>query len=244
MRSSIWSAVFGLLIGVSALIAWRESRLAQDARLRLASVAPPADPTALRRQRDSLRSELATDAELAAWRSAAQAAAALEAEVSQRERSAEPPAAPVSKPPTRASRWTDRGALTPAAALESVLWAATQGEVTRLAGMLSLDPEARRMAETLFARLPEDTRAKYGSAEAVVALMIAGRMPMSYRSLSVLEQTTGSDGSMTVRTRLQRLNGSERTSNFRMRYAPGGWQLVVPPEVMAEFVRTLAGPAG
>ena len=74
--------------------------------------------------------------------------------------------------------WQNRGQATPAAALETALWAAAGGELGALQAMLHLDDAVRAKAEALRARLPAMSRAAYPNAETLLAAFATKSLPL------------------------------------------------------------------
>lgn len=78
---------------------------------------------------------------------------------------------------TSATDWKNVGRASPAAMLETALWAAVGGDIDALAETLCLDGPARSKAEEILAQLPENVRQQYPTPETLVALFTAKDMP-------------------------------------------------------------------
>ena len=126
------------------------------------SGAQSSDLTTLREEIAALRKSTQALTQLAA---AAQAATAL--------KNMSEAASSVATNLIPSSAWKNAGKATPEAATETVLWAALGGDVDTLSNSVVFTPTAREKAEAWFGSLPESTRQQYGSAEKVMALIIA-----------------------------------------------------------------------
>jgi hypothetical protein len=140
-----------------------------------------------------------------------------------------------------AGNWIYGGNATPRATIESVLWAASHGDVERLAGLLGFTDEARTKAESLFSQLPAASRQEYGSPESVVATLLAGSFPKDATAMTIVGSQAG-DQSADISMRVDHAAGGPRTNKFSLRRAPDGWQLMIPPSIMTGFEKTLLGP--
>jgi hypothetical protein len=139
-----------------------------------------------------------------------------------------------------AKDWMYAGNQTPGDAIESVLWAASHGDVDRLASLLSFSPEVRAQADALYLGLPAASQQEYGSPEKVVATMLAGNFPKDASAMTVLSDKQW-DEDAAISMSVDHSEGKSRTNVFRFHHAPGGWQLLVPANVMADFETTLLG---
>lgn len=137
-----------------------------------------------------------------------------------------------------AASWRNVGQATPADTLQSVLWAALTGETEKLVSMIAFDAESKAVAQALYDSLPLETRAQYGSVERVIAVMMAGRMPLHFRSLAMIEQTEKSDGDVSARFKLQS-KGAAKEITFSFQRDASGWRLSVPASVIVRFQRSL-----
>lgn len=137
-----------------------------------------------------------------------------------------------------AADWRNAGRATPSSAAETLLWAATGGDVNVLAAALQLEGSARTKAEELYARMPEATRAEYGSADKLMALFIA-KDAAEIGAMQVLTENVRGDDAL-VRIRLQNAEGKTKEEGFPMRRAADGWRLIVPDKAVEKYARTLA----
>jgi hypothetical protein len=136
--------------------------------------------------------------------------------------------------------WTYAGNQTPRAAIESVLWAASHGDVDKLAGLLGFSPEVRAQADAMYSSLPAASQQEYGSTEKVVATLLAGNFPKDASAMTILSDREW-DEDAAISMSVDHSEGKSKTNVFRFHHAPGGWQLLVPANMMVDFATTLQG---
>lgn len=146
---------------------------------------------------------------------------------------------------------TDAGTATPEDTLSTLLWAANTAEITIIADTLTLSPEAAQKAETLFARLPEQRRAEYGSVERLLALLL-GSAPVVVH-LEVLGNQPGAvdpifgldlphePATRTLEVRLTYADGRMRENTMLFRQTPEGWRWLIVPGMIDKFGSVLTG---
>ncbi len=141
---------------------------------------------------------------------------------------------------TLAAEWTYSGRESPRGSFESVLWAASHADVERLAGLIDFAAGAGPVADALFANLPPAARQEYGSAQKVVATLVAGSFPKDAAAMTVLgENISGADAQLAFR--IDHADGTVRTNLYQFRRSGDGWRLLVPTSVMADYEQTLVG---
>jgi hypothetical protein len=153
------------------------------------------------------------------------------------------PAAPETEPSELLAKdWANAGRETPRAAIESVLWAASRGDVEHLAALLGFKPDVREQVDAMYAKLPEASQRNFGSAEAVIATMLAGNFPKDASSMKVLaDQQWGEDAAIAMS--VGHSDGQTRVNQFTFHKAADGWQLMVPASVIEGYQEMLAsGP--
>jgi len=131
------------------------------------------------------------------------------------------------------------GKATPEASTQTALWAAVNGDVDALAGSLMFTASAQKKADAWFATLPEATRQQYGSAEKVVALMIA-KDADSLTGMQVIGQQEVGPDNVGVRVRLAGADGKTKDDTLFMHRSADGWKMVLPDPVLEKFARQLA----
>lgn len=130
------------------------------------------------------------------------------------------------------------GRATPAAALETALWAATGGDVDMLANTLVLDPEARTKAEQILAALPAATRSQYRTAEHLVAALTVKDIPLN--GLFIMAPKKEDPTGTRILARMPTQDGKSRTVAISLRQNGDEWRLVVPPGAVEKYGRMLA----
>jgi hypothetical protein len=150
-------------------------------------------------------------------------------------------------PPTQVGRtlvaaeWKNSGRATPSAALESSLWAATSGEVDRLAETLVLESGAWDRAKALLLGLPDADRARYGSPERLIALFTAE--DLSVNALQVLKQTEISDQHAKLAVKLNYSGGEASDAQLSAMKFGDGWRLLVPEAAAEKYLAKLKAAA-
>ncbi len=141
--------------------------------------------------------------------------------------------------PVPAADWAYAGRASPLATFESVLWTASHGDVDRLASLLDFATDARTRAEALFDRLPPAAQQQYGSAQKVIAMLLAGSFPKDASAMTMMGDSQGEQGAA-LTIRIDHSDGVFHQNVYQFSRAPDGWQLVVPTSVMADYEKTLA----
>jgi hypothetical protein len=92
---------------------------------------------------------------------------------------------------------------------------------------LVLDKDARTKAEALLASLPESVRAKYGSAERMMAMMQLNMQP-TVTAMRVLSQDQTDPDTTIIHTQWQGADGQLGQNDWTLRRAQEGWRLLIP----------------
>lgn len=135
--------------------------------------------------------------------------------------------------------WRNVGQKNPAAAFETVLWAAASGEVQELAAGLELDASTRDAAAVIFNRLPPALQREVGTPEQLVALLTARDVPLG--SAWILGQFDMRPDETRLVAQLADPEGKKRDLLFTLREREGRWRLVVPSQVMTKYTAFLQG---
>src|ERR1022692_1440280 len=114
--------------------------------------------------------------------------------------------------------WTYAGRASPRAALRSVLWAASHGDVDHLADLLGFAPDVRAQAESLYAQLPAASQQEYDRPEKVVATLLAGSFPKDASAMTLLTGTQLGEAAV-VAMRVDHSDGQSRTNGFLLQRA-------------------------
>jgi RNA polymerase sigma factor (sigma-70 family) len=125
-----------------------------------------------------------------------------------------------------AADWNNVGIATPATAFETWNWAKSRGDVDTLAKTLVLDPDAKTKADTLYASLPESIRAKYGSAERMMATMQMNTKPIV--AAQVISQDQVDVDNVIVHTQWQYPDGELGQNAWSLHLEQDGWRIRIP----------------
>lgn len=137
--------------------------------------------------------------------------------------------------------WKNAGSATPAASLETVLWAAAGGDIDALVRHLAFDPDVKARAEALFRSLPAETQAQYGSPERLVASLAAKSVPLG--SAKIVDLKTTKDGDVLLAAQLSQPPGkTTRHALFYMRQEGAEWKLAVRQGVIEKYAELLTKP--
>jgi hypothetical protein len=139
-----------------------------------------------------------------------------------------------------AREWVYAGRATPRAAIESVLWSAERGDVEQLTSLLGFSEANRERVDALFSRLPPAMQQEYGSAERVVATLMAGSFPKDASAMTIVGDDQGTEDS-SVSMRVDHADGQVRTNVFSFHRTDAGWQLLVPESVLNGYETILRG---
>ena len=134
-----------------------------------------------------------------------------------------------------ANSWVNSGFTTPTSALQTAEWATVNRNTNALLKSVGLEPEARALADEIFARMPESMREKYGSVDAILVdwRLKLDNSTVAYRVLSQTEQ--GPDDATLVIQR-QYTDGRVRENSTQFyRDETGAWRQVMPRGVMAKL---------
>ena len=136
-------------------------------------------------------------------------------------------------------QWKNAGHATPAAALETALWAASVGEVNVLAELLSIDPVVRSKVNVMMVRLPETLRREYDTPERFVALLTARAVPLGAAQIQNVNTNGSTDTRLTAV--LRDTDQRQRTASVMLRQEGQAWKLLVPGEAIERYAAMLRG---
>lgn len=182
----------------------------------------------LQREHDRLQSLQPTDWELDHLRRDANARELSAAAAPAQPIEPKPAPIPALEPGTwaQAAAWKNCGRATPEAALETMLWASAGGELGELKGVLEFDDASRIHAAAMLANLPEIDRRQYTAPEDLLALVVAGNVPLD--SAQIVARQHVSDNEVLAYVRLKDPAGVTRQVCLTLHRAPDGWKLRVP----------------
>jgi hypothetical protein len=140
-----------------------------------------------------------------------------------------------------ASAWKNAGRATPTAAFESVLWAATHGDIDALIGMLDFRAGgADRKLEELFAGLPAEVRAQYGSPEKMFATLLATQISPAVAAMGVFPQEDpGAKNATKIVVHLEGPEGRQKDMTYGFVRYPDGWRFFVQSLMVASYAQLL-----
>ncbi|MEO6003240.1 MAG: hypothetical protein ABIZ04_10215 [Opitutus sp.] len=138
------------------------------------------------------------------------------------------------------SAWKNAGRATPAAVLQTVLWAAAGGDLDALTQTLFLDAKVKAQADRIFAGLPDGIRQQYGSAERLIALLTAKDVPLG--AMQPLEEKAFGPNDVAIAVRLQSPEGKTTAVVLTAHRVDDGWRLKVPASALQKYVNALQRP--
>lgn len=154
------------------------------------------------------------------------------------ESSAEPPGSLKTGTWAPSTDWRNCGRSSPESAVETALWAASGGDLNTLKESLYLGDEARSKAEAILANLPDDARRQYASPEDLLALIVAGNVPLDSALIVARQQNEADD--VTEYVRLRDSQGRTRQVFLSLRKGQDGWRLSVPANTLAPIAKVAA----
>jgi hypothetical protein len=136
----------------------------------------------------------------------------------------------------RLEHLTDAGRATPAAALQTLLWAALKGDDAQLASVISLSRTTREQASALLVNLPAQVRSTW-TPEKLGALFFTGFC--TEMTGAAINNVTISDANhATIAVRFT--NGSkEVVLPLSVETGDGGWQVMLPEKAIDAIQRRL-----
>lgn len=140
---------------------------------------------------------------------------------------------------TPATAWKNQGQATPEAAVETMLWAAAGGDVRTLKDTLVLAPDAQSKAKDLLATLPTTTGQSFASPEDLMALLVAGNVPLD--SAQVVAKQMNQDGQVIEYLRLKDSDGRTRQVYLTLQELSGNWRLTVPASALDQMAQGQSG---
>lgn len=138
---------------------------------------------------------------------------------------------------------SNRGGASAFDAFETILWAATGGEVGELEKWIAFSPEATEAAARFFETLPPEMRAEFPDARRLIATMMASRLPLNIAQAELLESRMLDSGGASLRLRITRAGPAAKTRELQLGFqrSAAGWQLLVPREIIEGYQYLLIG---
>lgn len=134
--------------------------------------------------------------------------------------------------------WSDAGQDTPAATLESALWAAAGGELVRLTETLAIESAHKDKAAALLGLLPPEFQGRFATAEELVAFLMIKDVPLG--SAEILQQAEIA-GAMRLSVRLADTDGKRKVMVLSLKQTGPTWRLVVPEDAIDRYAAYLQG---
>jgi hypothetical protein len=214
---------------------------------RLAALQPPA--TELERLRADHEALLSLRAEIEALKASAQKAATRAGpEAKSLEKSPAPGDRFTAGRRVTADEWTNAGHATPAAAFETLLWAAAGGDLETLARSLTVDPRWRTQIDAWWTQVAEATRAQYVTPERLFAALTAKDVPLGYTQVvhhAVLKPgewgTPPEAEHAIVSAWVNEAEANGKVITFILRRVDDGWRVVLPGEAFRKYRDALKG---
>lgn len=225
-----------------------EQRTAAQLRRELEQARAEArEATAWRTENDRLARQAPSTDQLAALRADRVALVRLRAEVEALRasvRAGEPAfeaAKAAAAATSRSSEWRNAGRAAPAATLQTLLWAATQGDVDAMAANLAFAPDDRPQVEGCFSALPATLQSRYGTAEQLVASFTLKNLLLGTVRITEEKHPDNDTATLAVLLTSEKSPGQPsrtKTVALTLRRDPvAGWRIIVPLSV----VQTYAG---
>ncbi len=273
-RSITWLIVVVLAVAFSATLRWQSSQAADLRREADALREQTTERAWLEAEHARLVTLQPTEAELAALREDRAALEKLQQELQELQK-ARAPATQADRQTMRpdppvipAAEWKSVGRATPAATIETLLWARSHGNVDVIAAGLAFESDAARsQAESLLPSLPPEWGTHLGSPERLLALLAA--RDGGYDSLTgmqiVAEQAVDADSFERYKTRHPdatglsfisvnfhresnsggpRRSASLQRKSLMMQRSFDGWKLVVPTAIIDSYAEKIRAGAG
>lgn len=243
-RNEFWLLCGLVVVGAGTAI-WRQRVAGDDLRQEIGRL--QADRRTLEEVQSEnvrLRALQVSPEKLTALRADREAVGQLRREIEALERSAAltpalaAPPKPGTAPIVPSAQWKNAGRATPAAALETALWAAAGGDIDTLAGMIELLPAEQALASEFFAALPDTVRAEHRTPERLIAMMTAKDIPLG--SMQVLDfDDYGTNHMANILVALRNPQGNTKTTQLSLRRAADGWKLQIPREALQQYARAI-----
>lgn len=161
-----------------------------------------------------------------------------------------PTTQPSNTPPDQPANWRNAGQATPADTLQSVIWAATNGDVDSLMPMIAFDVETRAAAEAFLQSQSDSIRAQYPTIEKLVATIMSGSISTGLRKAELLKQTEAGPHLVTTTFALHTVSKgstanqsvSARPVTFWFQQIGDEWKLLVPASAIEGYKKMLQQP--
>jgi hypothetical protein len=136
---------------------------------------------------------------------------------------------------------TNRGRATAPDGLQTLIWAAIQGEDDELAASLVFGAGAREKTEAWRAKLPLESQARFATLEKMPGLFLAEEVVRKAAGMQIMKVVEDGPGKATVHARTSTLTGGLSVSKFPMEQTPTGWRLTIPAEMVEGMQKSRRG---
>ncbi len=136
---------------------------------------------------------------------------------------------------------SNAGAGTPLAAFNTLAWAMGQADVDTAAGVIHFDERGKEKLAALWERLPESTRAKFGSPEKVFANIMVTEV-QAPSQVGVLASTQEGPNDVALTMALVGANGRRWNDKFNLHRSGDTWQIVAPLDAIDDYIASLNKP--
>ena len=237
-RALSWSLCLLIVAGLALGISANARRAKERSRVLDRSTGLGERLSRLRLENKALQGEAPDAREIERLKAAKSEVDSLTAEIEALREARKGPSPNTTYNRTLASEWSYAGRATPDNSFESILWAASHGNVEQLSGLIGLAGTPLKTAEELFNNLPPATRQEYANAQKMVATLLAASFPQdAVAARPVEERTSASDAYLSVQ--VEHSDGKPRTNLYHLRKEADGWHLLIPEGVMDDFEKTL-----
>jgi hypothetical protein len=137
-----------------------------------------------------------------------------------------------------ASDWANRGTATPAAAVETWLWADVNNRPDVWLSAVRFSGVARRKIAAVYQNVPESERLKFPSPEAMFASMSMASHPYSWTGMRVLPPEMQTPESAVVAYEHQWSDGRFRINRIQFHLFSDGWKMPYPDESVDAVLRS------
>lgn len=139
---------------------------------------------------------------------------------------------------TKLDNLADVGRATPAATIQTLVWAALRGHGDLMEAGITMEESARIRAQALLEKLPEAAREKYRTPERLAALGFA-ELVLEATALQILDIATVDSNHARVTVRIRAM-GREKEAVLPLQRERGGWQMTVSAEQIERLERRVA----
>jgi hypothetical protein len=133
----------------------------------------------------------------------------------------------------RLEHFRNVGRATPAAAIQTAIWAAAQADFDEVGKSMALSATGREKAQAYLNQQSVETRTRFDSPEKLVGVLFAHDFTNA-DGFQIVGSTTVADGRAVISLRRLQKNGVVRPNDRKVPFEPGadGWKMVVPDQAI------------